>query len=190
MLKEISVKIPCCRNRISKILVFVLLMVNCWGISAAQQKETSDADRLTQKPLQVTSDKMIAHQSEAMVEFIGNVKAVQDDSTLLADSVKIYFYPSDQKTQDGQDRVKKIVAAENVEYTAGNRKALADMAVYTTEDEVLVLTGKSARLLTGSSWVSGRKITLFRKDNNAMVESDGNGRVQAFFNPDDKPADQ
>ncbi len=183
-------KIPCCRKRISKTLVFVLLMVNCWGISAAQQKDSSDTDRLTRKPLQVTSDKMVAHQSEAMVEFIGNVKAVQEDSILLADSVKIYFYASDQKTQDGQDRVKKIVAAENVEYTAGIRKAFADKAVYTTEDEVLVLTGKSARLLTGSSWVSGQKITLFRKDDNAMVESDGKSRVQAFFNPEDKPADQ
>ena len=190
MLKEISVKIPRCRNRMSKTLVFVFLMVNCWGISAAQQKDTSDADQLTRKPLQVTSDKMIAHQSEAMVEFIGNVKAVQEDGILLAESVKIYFFSSDQKTQNSQNRVKKIVAAENVEYTAGNRKAFADKAVYTTEDEILVLTGESARLLTGSSWVSGQKITLFRKDNNAMVESDGKSRVQAFFNPDDKPADQ
>lgn len=190
MLKETSVKIPCCPDRLLKILVFVLLVLNCPGISAAQQNDKSDTDRLAGKPLQVTSDKMIARQSEDMVEFIGNVKAVQEDSTLLADSVKVYFYSSDEKTQDRQERVKKIVAADNVEYTAGERKAFADMAVYTTEDQILVLTGKSARLLTGSSWVSGQKITLFRKDNRAMVESDGKSRVQALFNPEDKPADQ
>ena len=183
-------KIPCCPDRFLKTLFFVLLLLNWAGISTAQQTNMSDTDRIAGKPLQVTSDKMVAHQSEDMVEFIGNVEAVQEDSTLLADSVKIYFYPSDQKTQDSQDRVKKIVAAQNVEYTAGERKAFADMAVYTTEDQILVLTGKSARLLTGSSWVSGQKITLFRKDNRAMVESAGNSRVKALFNPEDKPADQ
>lgn len=190
MSKETSVKIPCCPDQFLKALFLVVLLLNCPGISAAEQNNRSDTDRIAGKPLQVTSEKMIAHQSEDMVEFIGSVKAVQEDSTLLADSVKIYFYPSDQNTKDRQDRVKKIVAAANVEYTAGERKAFADKAVYTTEDQILVLTGKSAKLLTGANWVSGQKITLFRKDNRAMVESDGKSRVQALFNPEDNPADQ
>ena len=190
MSKETSVKIPCRPEQFLKTLLFVCLLLSCPVIPAAQQTNSSDADLIAGKPLQITSDKMVAHQSEEMVEFTGNVKAVQDDSTLLADSVKIYFYSSDRKARDSQDRVKKIVAKKNVEYTAGERKAYADMAVYTTEDQILVLTGKSARLLTGSSWVSGQKITLFRKDNRAMAESDGKSRVKALFNPEDKPADQ
>jgi lipopolysaccharide transport protein LptA len=195
MSKEDSVKKPPCPDRVLQALVVVMLMLGCWGTAAAQQDETSDADRLTQAPLQITSDKMTAHQAENLVEFSGNVRVVQEDSILVAESVIIYFHPSDKDTKSDQDqgtrdRVKKIVAAQNVEYTAGNRKAFGDMAVYTTEDQILVLTGESARLLTGTSWVSGTKITLYRKDDRAMVESDGKSRVQALFNPEDKPADQ
>ncbi len=184
-----------CPDRVLKTLVVVMLILISWGTGAAQQEEKSDADRLTEAPLQITSDKMVAHQTEALVEFSGNVRVVQEDSILLADSVKIYFHPSGKDTKAGQDqgtrdRVTKIIATQNVEYTAGDRKAFGDMAVYTTEDEILVLTGTSARLLTGSSWVKGTKITLYRKDNRAMVESEGKNRVQALFNPEDKPADQ
>jgi lipopolysaccharide transport protein LptA len=174
--------------------MFFFLVLTGWHMAWAQEKNNSDAGRLAEKPLHITSDKMIARQDDDMVEFVGNVKAVQEDSVLLAQSVKIYLYPSDQKSGDtkntDQNRIKKIVASENVEYTAGERKAFADLAVYTTEDEVLVLTGKTAKLLTGSSWVTGTRITLFRKDDRAMVESDGKTRVQAMFNPEDKPSDQ
>lgn len=189
MSKERSVKISTCFKRITGIFLFLILT----GLIpvAAQEETRSDSDRPAQTPLQVTADKMIAHQEQAMVEFIGNVRAVQEDAVLLAQTVKIYFHGSNiNGGTDTQRRVKKIVATENVEYAAGDRKALADMAVYTTEDETLVLTGSSARLLTGTSWVTGTKITLFRKDDRAMVESDANTRVQALFNPEDKPADQ
>ena len=159
---------------------------------AAQEETRSNSGRPAETPLQVTADKMIAHQEEAMVEFIGNVRAIQEDAVLLAQTVKIYFHGTGRNASgtDTRSRVRKIVATENVEYSAGDRKALADMAVYTTEDETLVLTGTSARLLTGTSWVTGTKITLFIKDDRAMVESDAITRVQALFNPEDKPADQ
>jgi lipopolysaccharide export system protein LptA len=38
--------------------------------------------------------------------------------------------------------------------------------------------------------VTGTKITLFRKQDRVLVESDGKTRVQALFNPEDNPADQ
>ncbi|MCF8113086.1 MAG: hypothetical protein K9K21_04430 [Desulfotignum sp.] len=174
-------------------MIFFLALTG-WNMAAAREKTGSDTDLPADKPLHITADKMIAHQKDNMVEFIGNVKAVQEDAVLLAQVVKIYLNPSDEKEGDAQNRaqsrVKKIVASENVEYTAGERKAFADKAVYTSEDDILILTGKSARLLTGTSWVSGTKITLFRKEDRAMVESDGQTRVQALFNPEDKPADQ
>ncbi|MCG8343351.1 MAG: hypothetical protein MI684_11030, partial [Chlorobiales bacterium] len=126
----------------------------------------------------------------SMVEFLGNVRATREADEILARATKIFLYPENEKKSDNPDNVKKIVAAGEVEYTAGDRKAFADKAVYTTEDEVLVLTGKKARLLTGKSWITGKKITLFRRDGRAMVESDGKNRVEAFFNPEDKSAVQ
>jgi lipopolysaccharide export system protein LptA len=142
-------------------------------------------------PLHVVSDKMIAQKNTFMVEFIGNVTATRQDDIVLADSIKIYFIENNKnKNQDTQSNVKKIVSTGNVRYTAGKQKAFADKAVYTTKDQVLILTGKSPKLITGSSFVTGKKITLFRLQDKVLVESDGTKRVEALFNPEDKITDK
>ncbi|WDP93137.1 MAG: hypothetical protein HUN04_02490 [Desulfobacter sp.] len=156
------------------------------SVSPASAASKNEVDTKAKNAnLHVISDEMIAEQNNSTVEFIGNVKATREDSVLLADSVKVFFHTSETR-KEGQSNVKKIVATGNVEYTAGERKALADKAVYTTADEVLVLTGESPKLLTGKSWVTGKKITLFRLEERVMVESDGRKRVQAFFDSQDQ----
>lgn len=166
------------------LLVFVLV-----SMALAEEKSGSDPAFSPEKPLHITADKMVAHQDESMVEFIGNVNATQENMLLVAESVKVFWHSSQPDTAD-TNRIRQIVATDNVEYTAGDRHAFADKAVYTTADEILILTGKKAKLLTGTSWVTGTKITLFRKQDRVLVESDGKTRVQALFNPEDNPADQ
>lgn len=160
--------------------------------------DLTDADtkeKTTKKPIHVEADKMTAEEQSAMVEFSGDVKAVIEDSTLFADSVKIYFFndkepeskteSENNKEPDAQNSIKKIIAAGDVKYISKERKAFSDKAVYTTLDEILILTGESPKLITGSSFVTGKKITLFRKNNKVIVESDGSKRVEAFLNPED-----
>jgi lipopolysaccharide export system protein LptA len=172
--------------------IIVLLILILVPLVSAQEKTGTVSAFSSEKPLQITADKMIAHQEASMVEFIGNVRADQENTLIKAASIRIYLHPSQPDTPDpgNADRIKQIVAVDNVEYTAGDRKAFADKAVYTAADDTLILTGSEVRLLTGTSWVSGTKITLFRKQERVMVESDGKTRVQALFNPEDKPADQ
>ncbi len=152
---------------------------------AATDKKLTPNTPAADKTLHVTSDKMIALKDTSMVEFVGNVKATRDDAVIFADSIKIFIHTAQTK-KEGQTDLKQIIATGNVEYTAGERKAFADKAVYTTQDEILILTGESARLITGKSHVTGKKITLFRNEDRAIVESDGKTRVQAVFNPEDK----
>ncbi|MDD9304617.1 MAG: hypothetical protein HUK40_20630 [Desulfobacter sp.] len=162
----------------------IILVLSLW-LFAAQAFCASNDTAISDSNLHVVSDEMIAEQNNSMVEFIGNVKATREDSILLADSVKVFFHTSETK-EEGQSNVKKIVATGNVEYTAGERKAFADKAVYTTGDEILILTGKAPKLITGKSYVTGKKITLFRLEERVMVESDGQKRVQAFFDSQDQ----
>lgn len=143
-------------------------------------------ERLGKAPLHIVSDKMIAKRELASVEFIGNVKATQEDSVVTADSIKVIFV-DEASQKDAKSSVKQIISTGNVEYTTGDRKAFADQAVYTSEDETLVLTGKAPRLVTGTSFVTGKKITLFRNQDKVLVESDGKKRVEATFNPEDTP---
>jgi lipopolysaccharide export system protein LptA len=199
MLEENSVKILTSRNPVFPFFAAIACVLFFFDASSGftktanpsikkkaisdQQTEPDDPD--TETPLHVTSDKMIAHKDTSMVEFIGNVKATREDAVFFADSIKIFIHSPETKKQ-GQTDLKQIIATGNVEYTAGERKAFADKAVYTTEDEILILTGKSAKLITGKSHITGNKITLFRNEDRAIVESDGKTRVQAVFNPEDQ----
>lgn len=187
MLKGHSVKNPTFSN-----LVLCFVAACFFLFPAVAPAQETDASKMADTPLRITSDKMIAQQDNSMVEFIGNVRAVRETEEILAQSIKIFMYASGEETDPGEapgatyGNVKKIVAETDVKYTSGDRKAFADKAVYTTADQVLVLTGNQAKLMTGTSWVTGSKITLFRKEDRAMVESNKKNRVEAFFNPQDK----
>lgn len=178
------------RFKTSVSLFFLLVIAFLIQSVPAFSQDENEADK--KAPLHVTSNKMVAVQNTSMVEFIGDVKATRLDSILLADSVKVYFNQQARedkgKKEDStvQSNLKKIISEGNVRYTAGERKAFADKAVYTARDDSLVLTGKSPKLVTGSSFVTGKKITWFRQQDKVIVESDGNSRVEALFNPEDK----
>ncbi len=185
MLKEGSVKISIFCKSIQKYLFLSTLA--CFALFLTSNSGLAEtSNEKSQKPIHVVSDKMTAEEKSSMVEFSGNVKAVMEDSTLFADSIQIYFNDNKkEKESAAQSSVNKIIATGSVKYISKERKALADKAVYTTKNEILILTGKSPKLITGSSFVTGTKITLFRNEDKVIVESDGAKRVEALFNPED-----
>ena len=174
------------------ISILVLMLIFTPGSLAAQdiqaqdtQKTKAENSSLTPDTLNVTSDKMVAEKNQSTVEFTGNVKVVRADSILLAESVKVFFHPSETK-EKGQSSIKRILAKGHVEYTEGEDKAYSDQADYNMVDEVLVLTGEKAKLLTGKSWITGKKITLYKSDGRVVVESAKDSRVNAFFDSQDQ----
>ncbi|MBC8441315.1 MAG: hypothetical protein H8D87_16700 [Deltaproteobacteria bacterium] len=171
--------------------LFYLIFIGFTLLLQITETQAQTQTKAEQVPLYIVSDKMVAQKDTSMVEFMGNVKATREDSIVFADSIKIYFVDDNKdKGSDAQSNIKKIVSTGNVRYTAGEQKAFADEAVYTTKDEMLILTGKSPKLITGSSFVTGKKITLFRLQDKVLVESEGSKRVEAFFNPEDKIIDK
>lgn len=155
-------------------------------IKAGSQEKQDPSDNT----FNVSSDQMIARRDNSQVEFSGNVKVTRVDSILTAESVKIFFNENTEDSgSDVQGNIKKIISSGDVVVVMEEKRAFADKAVYTAVDEILILTGNPARLETGDSFVTGRKITLFRTDDRVLVESDGKNRVQALFNPDDKPTE-
>ncbi|MCP4023401.1 MAG: hypothetical protein GY729_16270 [Desulfobacteraceae bacterium] len=135
--------------------------------------------------MHIVSDKMVAKQDSQMVEFSGNVKVTRPDFILNADNIKL-FLNSNDNAKDTQSRVKKIVCEGNVHYTARKEEAFADKAVYTAKDQVLILTGTSPKIKIGADYISGKKITYFRKQGKAIVEGSAEKRVEALYNPEEK----
>ncbi len=164
------------------ILSFAQLSISAEDNKTAEKKEAPS-------DLNITSDKMVAQKDQSMVEFTGDVKAVRAGSVLLADCVKVFFHTSETKKQ-GQSNIKRILAQGHVEYTEGENRAFSDQADYDTAKEVLILTGNEAKLLTGKSWITGKKITLYRANERVVVESAEDSRVNAFFDAQDQDKGQ
>jgi len=167
-------------------LLLLILLSFLYSVNPASPEDKIDT---ADSPIHITSDKMTAEKGSSMVEFIGNVEATQEDSILLADSMKVYFMSDKEKNKkkEAHGNITKIVSTGNVRYTAGDRKAFADEAIYTTADDVLILKGTAPKLMQGTSFVTGKKITYYRKQDKVIVESEGPKRVEALLNPEDNP---
>ena len=162
-----------------------LLLFQLASAGAEQAEKPNKLDKPDNIPVHISSDKMLAGLDPNIVVFSGNVKAVRENSTLFADSMKVYFKLGEEKGL--QNRISKIVATGNVRYIAEDKRAFSDQAVYMVNEGTLVLEGKNTRLETGKSFITGNKITMFRQDEKIIVESDSHKRVQATLQAEDNP---
>ncbi len=137
--------------------------------------------------IKISSDKMTARQDDTQAEFSGNVVVHYQNAVINADNLIIYFDSSDgsTKAEPEQNQIEKIIAQGNVIYSAQDRKAYADKAVFTAADQTLVLTGGTPRVTTGTSFVTGEKITVYQKTDQVIVQGGQTSRVEAVFNPED-----
>lgn len=195
MLKDGSVKNSnSCKTITGMLLPFMTVCLIFFSAAAGLDAKTSkkkSTKKASQSPIHVESDKMTAAQDSSMVEFSGNVTARQDDATITADTIQIYFQQDNSEevqaktSPDDPGRIRQIISSGNVVFTQKDRKAYADKADYNTLDDVLVLTGEAPKLETGSSFVTGKKITLYRRTDQVIVEGGESKRVQALIHPDD-----
>ena len=170
-------------------------MVFLWvgdAIPPAVLAETPPANRSDEKEkIHITSESLVVNDAEKYAEFIGNVKALQGDTEILSDRLKIYYegnpraYPdkSNPKSDAGRDSIQKIVATGNVRITFDDTVAESREAVYTTVDRILVLSGPNSKVTKSSSGeISGSKISINRES--GQIRFDGN--VQGVFFPGEK----
>ncbi|HNV24291.1 MAG TPA: LPS export ABC transporter periplasmic protein LptC [Candidatus Omnitrophota bacterium] len=93
------------------------------------------------KTLTITSDgPMMIDQIKSMAEFHDNVIAIQEDKTLKANRMEIYF---DQT----QKQIKEIICIGNVVIDQGENKTYADRAVYNAKDKKITLSGRPKIIL-------------------------------------------
>ncbi len=134
--------------------------------------------------IHITSDKLISDNKAGYAEFIGNVKATQDDTVITSDRLKIYYkknIANKGPLSVSEESIHKIVAKGNVEIKFDNRVATAQQAIYNTETMVLVLSGNNSKIISKNESISGEKITFYRIDGRINVESGNKKRVEAVF---------
>ncbi len=155
------------------------------AVSDDKPLAASGADKESEK-IHITSDSLITDNNASYAEFVGNVQAAQGTTLITSDRLRIYYGSSGSskdKKITSQDSVKKIMAIGNVTIRFDNRVAVTEQAEYTTETGVIVLTGANSRVTSGSNYVSGEKITLYRNQDKVTVERSKEKRVEAVFYP-------
>lgn len=98
--------------------------------------DTNPDNESKNKLVTITSDgPMVIDQLLSKARFEKNVVAVQEDQTLKADVIEVYF---DEKMQN----FKKIVCIGNVEIIRGENKTYAEKATYDAADQKITLSGR------------------------------------------------
>jgi lipopolysaccharide export system protein LptA len=97
--------------------------------------------------------------------------------------LRIYYegdlLDSEEKTNQNDDTLKKIVASGNVKIRSDQYNADTENAEYDTQTMIIILSGKNSRVFSGKSSITGSKIILYRKDGRFKVMGGKKERVQA-----------
>jgi lipopolysaccharide export system protein LptA len=153
---------------------------------AAADRPAPETKEAEVKRIHITSQRLISDQAGNVAEFIGDVQAIQGDTSIRADSLKIFFSKkSDSSEGPASQSLDKLVATGNVEIKFDNRLAVARQAVYITSQRVLTLHGPGASVTSGENTITGETITFYRADGRFTVEGGTHGRVNAVILPEE-----
>ena len=163
-----------------------------------------------QTPVQVEANQMLANQKDNSVFFSGRVEAKQDDLTIHADEMTVYYtgkpgvkaaksaegaspVQASAKGDNGKSPldggVERLLAKGHVELTKQGWVATGNQAEYFSEERKVVLTGDT-KVWQNNNLVTGDTFVMYLDEGKSMVERGRNkgDRVKAFFYPNaEKP---
>ena len=124
------------------VIIFLVfgLMVPESGFSqgAANQNSSKDKNSVqnSDKPVEITSDRMRSEDGGIKIIFSGNVIGIWGDLTINSDILEIY------NSEENTSQTDEIVAIGNVFITRDKKRAKGDRAVYLDKLQKIILTGK------------------------------------------------
>lgn len=170
-----------------KIIPALFIGIMALWTSAISAADTAPPSSEKEHLIHITSDLLISDNTSQIIEFKGNVKAVQENTVITANSMMIYYTKNSEKEKNipaSEQSISKIIASGGVHINFDNRVAQADQAVYTVKDRTLVLTGKKVKVTSENNAITGEKITLNRNTGKVIVESNAGRQVKMIVNTD------
>lgn len=136
--------------------------------------------------INITADRLVAETQSRYADFIGSVNAVQGDTVITCDKLRIFYDKQKEGEASGQGAIKRLEAEGNVVIHSQDKVATSAKAVYEMATGVVILSGPGSRVTDGPNTITGEKITLFRNQERMIVEKGGDKRVEAVFFPEKK----
>lgn len=154
----------------------------------------------SKSPVHVTGDETEAAQSQCLNIWRGAVEAVQDQSRLRSAVLKVYFKkgpptkpgPNGQPGQQQCGDLDRMEADGDVYYVTPERRVRGDHAVYTADNDQIVMTG-GVVAVQDQNVVKGDRMVIHVKDGSGTMDAAAKGRgkpnrVSGVFYPKDDNA--
>ncbi len=126
----------------------------------------------------ITSNTMTASSQVNKAVFRENVKMVQEELIVYSDVMIVYFKENETQeasqavpssSENSQKEIRVIEAKGHVKITKGESRATCTRALYDKKNEKIILLGSPVVWQEGTR-VSGKKITMYLKENRSTVE--------------------
>jgi len=129
-------------------------------------------------PIDITSDTVEANQKQSIVTFKGNVVAKQEDFTLYANTLVIYYNQDTKK-------IKEIMAIGNVKIVQLERRATSKKATFHQDENKVVLEGETV-VREGENVIRGERVIYYIDEERSVVEGGIGSRVSTTIVPPPK----
>jgi lipopolysaccharide export system protein LptA len=168
------------------------------GLPAATQETTAAASSGGgDEPIEITSDKLVLEQNQRIATFTGNVDAVQGDTALRTDLLRVFYTSEEERLASGSQQTVRLLEAEgNVLITQPGETAEGDTGTYDLAAGKMVLIGNVV-LTRGGNVVKGDRLDVDRNSGVSVVSmtqpaagTPRRQRVRALFVPEPEPAQQ
>ncbi len=129
-------------------------------------------------PIDINSDTVEANQKQNVVTFKGNVVAKQENVTLHANMLAIYYDPDTKG-------IKTVVATGNVKIVQLERRATSQKATFHQDENKVVLDGEAV-IREGENVIRGERVIYYVDEERSVVEGGKGGRVNTTITPPKK----
>ena len=180
-MNQIMNKISCKFYRFFCCFLLLSIFMTAAFVSVAQ--ETSPPKEPL-KGIRIVTDQAIVDSKARYTEFSGNVQLTLNDTQIAADWIKITYNADIKKISNmaiDEKAIETISAKGNVKIQMNDIVANTQEAVYTSSDDVFILTGENTTVSSGSDTIVCDKVTLNMKDQTFKAESTGKTPVEAIF---------
>jgi len=156
------------------IIIFLSITLCCSSLYAADEVRSG-------QPISIKSNELVTDSKGRTATFIGKVLAKQDDITIYADKLVVYY------SEKGGE-VDRVEAFGNVRIVQLNRIGTAGHAVYQNKEGKISLYD-NPMVYQGKDVVSGKVITYFIAEEKSVVTGGPGSRVNAVIYPKGKGKD-
>jgi lipopolysaccharide export system protein LptA len=167
-----------------RVLLFSLILLLLSGEAEEKKKSGKGEEKklgadknfgftASRAPIDITSDTVEANQKQNTVIFKGNVVAKQEDITLHANTLTIYYDPNTKK-------LKEIMAVGNVKVVQFDRRATSQKATFHQEENKVVLDGEAV-VREGENVIRGERVIFYVDEERSVVDGGKGGRVNTHI---------